>query len=132
MSIVAPFFTADGPAGRWSVTVPVPDSERKHVNSADYGHLSGRFLTTWLRVHPSQRPQGQVVTYTLSGPNIRQDGTPGARTLSVSVTREYVEETFPATLETANQALAAGAEAVLANADMAAAEICRAIDGEAS
>jgi hypothetical protein len=128
MSTEAPVFAAPGPAGRWSVTAPVPESEQRHVNSDGYGQAAGRFLTTQLRL----RPWSKGVTYTLSGPNIRQDGTLGARTLTVEVTREHVENNYPATWEAARQMLAAGTAAISAEADMACDEINHVISGEAS
>jgi hypothetical protein len=112
----------------------VPESEQRHVNSDGYGQAAGRFLTTRLGLCPGWggASVGKVVRYTLSGPNIRQDGTLGARTLTVEATREHVENNYPATWEAARQMLASGAAAISVAADLARDEINRVISGESS
>lgn len=110
---------------RWSVSVPVPDGEQRHDHASGNPYL---FLTTRLAIYPDTYTQGDI-GYTLSGPNIRQDGTPGARTLSRRVQRAEVAENYPLALEVAKMMLAGGAKQVLTNANMTAEAITHAISG---
>lgn len=125
-------FRADNPAGRWSVTVPVADAEQQE-EAALGAHQGKPFLAARLRVTPPHPGLGtkQRVRYTLSGPNIRQDGTPGALVLTRNVTRAYVEETYPGTLDAAKATLRELAAQILVDAETARAEVSRVIAGEA-
>ena len=120
--------TVVGPA--WSARVPVPEGEQRHTHSDGGAMGSCLFLTAWLAIMPGYSP-GEV-WYTLSGPNIRQDGTPGARTLSRRVDRAEAEKTYPGAMEVAKLMLADGAKRVITHAEAVSAEIIRAITGEPS
>lgn len=119
-------FRADSPAGSWTTSVPIADDEQRHEH-ADRTGRAGLFLTTGLRIYPSWvstlAGSGRRVKYRLSGPNIRADGTPGARTLTREVTREHVEEAYPGALALAKEMLADGRNRILAQASAAVDEI---------
>lgn len=121
-------FQADSAVGRWSAVVPVADDEQQHVRATEE-HRGVLFLTTKLAVFPRWSGQGLQVVYVLSGPNIRQDGTPGVRTLRCQVTREDAEKAYPGALALALVMLADGAERVISAANRARDELAQVIDG---
>lgn len=121
-------FRADSPASRWSVTVPVAGREQRHIHAVSYGKQQGLFATARLRIYPDYNGD---TAYVLSGPNIRQDGTPGAKIFNRRVDRSHVEEMYPGTLEMAKAALTAGAGHILAAAQAAQDQITAVISGQA-
>jgi hypothetical protein len=114
--VVEATFRADSPASRWNVAVPVADTEQRDIQSNGYGGAQGLFRTTRLSVLTTF--SGKIM-YLLSGPNIRQDGTPGARSRRREVSRAHVEETYPAALLMVQLMLRDGAERVMAQAQLA-------------
>jgi hypothetical protein len=114
--VVEATFRADSPVSRWNVAVPVAGSEQRDIQSNGYGGAQGLFRTTRLSVLTTF--SGKIM-YLLSGPNIRQDGTPGARNRSREVSRAHVEETYPAALLVVQLMLKDGAERVMAQAQLA-------------
>jgi hypothetical protein len=81
----------------WSVTVPVPEAERRHLGDAAAGRRSGMFEVAALHVC--------ALSVRLAGPNLRQDGTTGARTLSKQASREEIMRDYPLTWAAAVTAL---------------------------
>jgi hypothetical protein len=103
--------------GRWPADVPIPEAEQRHV----YGDHRARgklMLTARLRVFVFGPDR---FAYLVAGPNIRQDGTPGALALSRDLSRDD-----PAAWAALVAALGELAAYVRADADVAAAEIARA------
>ncbi len=107
---------------RWSVRVPVTEDEQQHAHPDGF-RSSSLFLVTQLGITPGYQ-QGQI-WYTLSGPNIRQDGTTGARVHSRRLKRSEAEETYPEAMRTAMLMLADGAGKIIAQAEAVSAEIRR-------
>lgn len=111
--------------GRWSADVPVPEAEQKHDYSDSASHHGKLMLTARLRVFVFG--QGRFA-YRVAGPNIRQDGTPGAYTLGRDLTRDEAARDYPAAWAAMVTALGELAAYVRADADLTAAEIARAAE----
>jgi hypothetical protein len=115
-----------GSQRRWAVSVPVPEAEHRHL-SAD--RRSGRSVTgifetarlsvfAWLIDGPAE--------FRLAGPNIRQDGNPGAHTLVKKISREDAARDYPQTWRAAEKALTELIWLIQDDAGQTCAEIARA------
>ncbi len=114
--------------GDWAVTVPVPDAEQQTEICDGPEHRNKPFTSAELRTFPSWTGGGTVIRYVVAGPNIRQDGTPGAYRLSRWVSREYMTEAYPGGLTLLVQALQALQGFVRTEAEAACTQIEQAVN----
>lgn len=116
--------TWQGSRGRWAVSVPVPDNEHRHLYCDGPEHRGQLFETARLRVFAwlIDRP----AKFRLAGPNIRQDGTPGAYTLAKQVRPGDAARDYPEAWKAAQEALTELIMLVQGDADLTCAEIARA------
>ena len=117
-------FHWQGSRGRWAVSVPVPDAEHRHLYCDGPEHRGQLFEIARLRVFA--RLIDRPAEFRLAGPNIRQDGTPGAYTLAKQITCEDAARDYPETWAAAQEALTELIRLVQGDADLACAEIARA------
>jgi hypothetical protein len=116
------------PRGRWSISVPVPESEHRHLHSDTREGSFGLFETT--RLHVFMLPGGARPATRLSGPNIRQNGTAGALTRSRETSREDIMRDYPQAWEAAVAVLGELAGKIREDAELACAEIALATTGQ--
>jgi hypothetical protein len=114
-----------GSRGRWSVSVPIPEAEHRHRYCDGPEHRGTLFETARLRVLARSAGDGRAV-FRLAGPNIRQDGNPGARTLACEISREDGARDYPVAWQAVQEALTGLAAAIRENAVLACEEITRA------
>jgi hypothetical protein len=111
----------ESPQGRWSISVPVPEDERRHLYSDTARRPGQLFETARLRIF--MLPGTRHHELRLSGLNIRQDGTPGAYTLRREIARTDVMRDYPRTWNAAVTALGELAARIRGDAETACAEI---------
>jgi hypothetical protein len=117
-----PRFHRESAAGRWSVSVPIPTAEQRQ-ETCDSGWKGTPFRAVVLRVIPWRADLGNPAKFVLAGPNIRGDGTTGARDLRREIRMSTLQTFYPLTLAAAKVALTELAEIVQADAETARAEI---------
>jgi hypothetical protein len=116
------------PRGRWSISVPVESAEHRHLYSDGRENSGGLFETARLRVF--MLPGGARPATRLSGPNIRQNGTAGALTLSRETSQEDIMRDYPKAWEAAVTVLGELAGKIREDAELACAEIALATAGQ--
>jgi hypothetical protein len=134
MTTAEPAAGADGyresAVNRWSMGIPVPVAEQRHPEICPGPEHAGKaFAVRTLRAYPSR--SGSVdrhpITWVLSGPNIRQDGTPGKLTLHRKVTRAYAAQEYPDALACLDEALRGLQKLVRSDAEAACGQISKAL-----
>jgi hypothetical protein len=116
----------DTPFGHWSVTVLVPPSEQQEERATG-AHQAKPFVAARLRIAMGYRDDPW---YSLTGPNMRQDGELGKLQLERRVDRAYVEQRYPGALEGLKAGLEKLAGLIRSDARAASEQITAAIAGE--
>ncbi len=105
--------------GGWSVTVPVAEGEQREAICNGYSFSGDKMRTATLRAWRDW----SNLHWRLTGPNIRADGTPGARTLTRVTSRAELAADYPATLAAADVLLLELARVIRADAEQACAQV---------